>query len=1192
MLLLLVMAWTSLELVTTVEGERCGSNNLGFRCQDDGVCWDEEFVCDGYDQCGDRSDEGKEEDQGCNLYPDSGCASNRGKLHYKCSKTSECFSSKEDAEKCERGVEVSGAGCEEGEFKCLGGRCIPMHQVCDGIPHCKESNDTDGSSDEWVEAKPSSPSFRPGCNFFNDTSAQPPCQSMHGYHYSRCAGLSPEEPTICTNVSVDADAGEEGCRNCTKEDGVEMWRCNNGECIALDKKRDGRPDCKDRSDEVTLDVTWWHILLSTITVVLLGMFISIFCRSLASKNCKGCFHCNLCSSDNKCKANAKFYTQLSTPGQVGEESSGDQVDGSGDCGDDMLKELYPDDDIPDDLIGFLDDKTLNWDQRERKEKEAYLFGRYSPISIKPTVLKEVENLYAQVHLDPIRYHHLYMYLAHRSATVEELAKVTKQLFQWELQMHGNTKLEVVKCWRLHLGASNLTGMVINSVADEKTLASRCEAKCYPVRNMFRRGRRWVFSKIFGGIEDRKDHMLYKVFTLLWESLVPFVEASFFYFEQIKNIVYLYIFHTALEDMTKAKGGPTDPAHSFELFMVVFMILGILLTHLLFLWYSFVYAEDIFEVGHRRKKCKGNTSNVTVKYIFFKFIAMFLSPLMPVYVLANHIWYESKLRMKRRHLQTVEDDLSEGKFDANSDHDKRHEEEERKKKIRGRIDLYKQVLFLETKSLKYRKFYSYFRVTSAVLESVTQVVVLILLLFVCGRAGRSINLDVGVEHHLYSFFDISSDNSGVLSGLNLMRDVVMSASVLWSMFVIISALVKYWYQAKNLAVTLQGQVCLGLYFLALSVNRLTTIISLFANTQPLDGDFDDGSPGSEPKIGITGAFAIFMGLVVILRPLCVLIYKWNFSRNFSISWEKFKWSEVVDRFINLLVNCLVVTPFMVQTENIMVLKDLNEQFMGADSDSKEKLERRRNSLKRKTSVMRMSSLVEQPNRQEAAVLQDYNGVFMPNMNFFTSAFLYNDFRDLIRDLWWEDPSRHLDLDRIMKAVREKRVQQSSLKTILETLDQDQLKENIRITLNHLEQVGMVNQPMLNPVQTKREYFWLFLIVIVENAIALLVEVVNGGVMTREGHYYSWDVRLISLLVAWVFLIAYYKKYHMTRDITTKPVCGTWLHYIPVWFCCKSDTGISAPLNEDATERMISKGDERDSGLSGYRRYFFYLSSKPL
>ena len=32
----------------------------------------------------------------------------------------------------------------------------------------------------------------------------------------RCAGLSPEDPTICTNVTVDAGAGEEGCRNCTE----------------------------------------------------------------------------------------------------------------------------------------------------------------------------------------------------------------------------------------------------------------------------------------------------------------------------------------------------------------------------------------------------------------------------------------------------------------------------------------------------------------------------------------------------------------------------------------------------------------------------------------------------------------------------------------------------------------------------------------------------------------------------------------------------------------------------------------------------------------------------------------------------------------------------------------------------------------------------------------------------------------
>ena len=74
-----------------------------------------------------------------------------------------------------------------------------------------------------------------------------------------------------------------------------------------------------RSDEVNLEVTWWQVLLFTITIVLLGMFTSIGCRfvhvsawvnfyfrSLAGKNCKGCFHCNLCSSDIKTRVGGFF----------------------------------------------------------------------------------------------------------------------------------------------------------------------------------------------------------------------------------------------------------------------------------------------------------------------------------------------------------------------------------------------------------------------------------------------------------------------------------------------------------------------------------------------------------------------------------------------------------------------------------------------------------------------------------------------------------------------------------------------------------------------------------------------------------------------------------------------------------------------------------------------------------------------
>lgn len=65
---------------------------------------------------------------------------------------------------------------------------------------------------------------------------------------------------------------------------------------------------------------------------------------------------------------------------------------------------------------------------------------------------------------------------------------------------------------------------------------------------------------------------------------------------------------------------------------------------------------------------------------------------------------------------------------------------------------------------------------------------------------------------------------------------------------------------------------------------------------------------------------------------------------------------------------------------------------------------------------------------------------------------------------------------------------------------------------------------------------------------------------QGHYYSWDIRLLSLFLSLVFLITYYKRYHMTRDLASQPVCGGWLHYLPVCCCCLADTALAAPANE--------------------------------
>ena len=96
------------------------------------------------------------------------------------------------------------------------------------------------------------------------------------------------------------------------------------------------------------------------------------------------------------------------------------------------------------------------------------------------------------------------------------------------------------------------------------------------------------------------------------------------------------------------------------------------------------------------------------------------------------------------------------------------------------------------------------------------------------------------------------------------------------------------------------------------------------------------------------------------------------------------------------------------------------------------------------------------------------------------------------MWWEDPTTKLDL----ATVRQKLMNNNDWKEKLAAMKNDEVDNKIKLTLEHLECVGMVNTPLLNPVQTKREYFWLFTIVVVENLIALGIELINGGVWTSQ------------------------------------------------------------------------------------------------
>ena len=97
-------------------------SSCGWLCPD--TCIDKSWICDGYEQCDDNSDEGKEPGEGCNLFPESGCPSSMGLRYYKCEKTGECFDKERDAAECEVSGEAPKRECDGGLWKCKDGRCI------------------------------------------------------------------------------------------------------------------------------------------------------------------------------------------------------------------------------------------------------------------------------------------------------------------------------------------------------------------------------------------------------------------------------------------------------------------------------------------------------------------------------------------------------------------------------------------------------------------------------------------------------------------------------------------------------------------------------------------------------------------------------------------------------------------------------------------------------------------------------------------------------------------------------------------------------------------------------------------------------------------------------------------------------------------------------------------------------------
>ncbi|KAH8407013.1 hypothetical protein KR222_004148, partial [Zaprionus bogoriensis] len=124
--------------------------------------------------------------------------------------------------------------CEEKQFRCSSGECIPIRYVCDGDSDCRDHSDEQQEQCRFTESTCSSNQFR--CNNGQCIPNKWRCD-----HENDCADGSDEAPGQCESKSCSPD--EFACKS------------GDGDCIPLAWMCDQSKDCRDGSDEASCNTT-------------------------------------------------------------------------------------------------------------------------------------------------------------------------------------------------------------------------------------------------------------------------------------------------------------------------------------------------------------------------------------------------------------------------------------------------------------------------------------------------------------------------------------------------------------------------------------------------------------------------------------------------------------------------------------------------------------------------------------------------------------------------------------------------------------------------------------------------------------------------------------------------------------------------------------------------------------------------
>ncbi|XP_052760298.1 basement membrane-specific heparan sulfate proteoglycan core protein-like isoform X2 [Mya arenaria] len=186
----------------------CACREDEFQCLDGRGCINFASICDGRDDCSDRSDEANCDcaDGEFQCSSDRRCISNS----LRCNSRPDCADSSDEAN----------CPCRPDQYTCADGNCVEGNMRCDGVPQCEDRSDEFGCP------------CPPGSFTCTNTPTR------------ECV----DEGLRCDRTPDCSDGSDE--QNCpTPTCGPGKWQCRDTSCVPESMRCDGRPQCEDGSDE-------------------------------------------------------------------------------------------------------------------------------------------------------------------------------------------------------------------------------------------------------------------------------------------------------------------------------------------------------------------------------------------------------------------------------------------------------------------------------------------------------------------------------------------------------------------------------------------------------------------------------------------------------------------------------------------------------------------------------------------------------------------------------------------------------------------------------------------------------------------------------------------------------------------------------------------------------------------------------